>query len=84
MLLHPQDFIDREGPWEIDGEVYTNNPAELITSDTETALQLWQLCRDKEGGLRHLPDNGGAAEQPCALLRAFAVMEAALTRFRKQ
>jgi hypothetical protein len=43
---------------------------------------LWQICRDQEGGLRHLPFGGGAAEQPAWLMEAFELLEAQFQKVR--
>lgn len=45
-------------------------------------MQLWQVCRG-EFGYAHLPDAGGASDQPAWTMDAFAVLAAADAELRK-
>lgn len=39
-------------------------------------LERWQLCRDGQGGFRHLPAAGGVGDQPAWLMDALDILEA--------
>lgn len=46
-------------------------------------VTLWHLCSAGMGA-GHLPDSGGASEQACWLLEAFALMSAMERELKKQ
>ena len=64
------------------GETYATNPRDLVPDDLWPVVQLWQVCRG-EFGYAHLPDGGGASEQPSWTMDAFAVLAAADAELRK-
>jgi len=45
-------------------------------------VRLWSLCRSPMGGVAHLPDGGGVADQSAWLMDAFAIMSAAESELR--
>lgn len=84
VALRPAEYeFGAEAPddsaWELFGEEYKTNPKFLLGESDFDMVTLWTLYRQG-----HLPDSGGAAEQPAIMLDAFGAMEATATKLSKR
>lgn len=64
------------------GETHRVNPRALVPEDLWPVVQLWHMCRS-EFGYGHLPDGGGASDQPAWTMDAFSILAAADAELRK-
>lgn len=73
-----EPFPDAPDSWPARGQFETN-PKLLLDENDWRMVRLWGLFTKG-----HLPDSGGAIEQPSVMLEAFDVMEAAASRIRER
>lgn len=70
--------------WEVAGIRYRRNPRRRVTGDDLAMVRLWGLYRGGGFGPGHLPDAGGAGDQPAIMLDAFAIMSAVAADYEKK
>jgi hypothetical protein len=61
------------------------HPGFILDDEDRALIDIWHAYRrDGMGGSGHLPFVGGYAQQPCGLMRALEIMDAAAARVRER
>lgn len=94
--MDPGAFVDdeegdeelvNEGPrrWTVFSVEYDSNPISLIEDfdQWQMLINIWSQCRGDFGNA-HFPDSGGAVDQSCWVMEAFALLERYYQILRKE